>query len=112
MISLILNVVESALGFVIAGVVFIVYLGICMLFNFTILELGVESKFIGIVQIMLYMILTAANIFIVYHFYKFCLHLLVKYYINPEALEFYKNTFSPKVYDFMCFCRNLYEKIG
>lgn len=113
-ISSILSIIESVIGIVIAGFIFIIYLGVCMLLYYAILELDSESrfKFIGIVQIMLYMILTAANIFIVYHFYKICLHLLVKYYINAEALELYKNAFSPIVYDFMCFCRDLYEKIN
>jgi len=113
-ISFILSIIESVIGIVIAGFIFIMYLGACMLLYCIILALKAEFdfKFIGIVQIILYMILTSANIFIVYHFYKFCLHLLMKYYINSEALEFYKNTFSPVVYDFMCFCRDLYEKIN
>lgn len=113
-ISLILSLIESVMGIVIAGFVLIIYLGVCMVLYYVILELEAESKFkfIGIVQIILYMILTAANIFIVYHFYKICLHLLVKYYINAEALELYKNTFSPIVYDFMYFCRDLYERIN
>lgn len=62
---------------------------------------------IGVVRVILYMILTTVNIFIVYHFYRLCLHLLAKYYIDAESLEFYRNTFSPVIYDFMCFCKQL-----
>ena len=112
LIDFLLAFFESIFGLLLSSMIFVLYLGAFVYPYFTILGWG-ESRFrfMGIIQIMAYMVLTGVNIFLVFRFYRLCLKLLMRYYINVEAMELYKNTFSPIVYTFMCFCQELYQKV-
>lgn len=112
LIEFLLAFFESIFGVLLSSMIFVIYLVVCMFLYFAILTWEIERfRFMRIIQIMAYMVLTGVNLYLVFHFYRLCLKLLMRYYINAEALELYKNTFSPVVYNFMCFCQELYQKV-
>lgn len=104
-IAIVLSLVESLIGLVVVIVIMGIYLLISMGLDIMIMHGGCHGLAKGII----YSILTVANIVMVCCMYWLGLCVLGKYYADADALEVYKNTFAPEVYQFVCYCKGLYE---